>query len=58
MHDEVLMRVMHGGADRLEQLETGRDIQAESIAIGIDRRAVDILHDDVRSLVRQRTPVE
>ena len=58
MHDEVLMRVVHGGADGLEQLETGRDVQAERIAIGIDRCAVDVLHDDVSGLVRQRAAVE
>ena len=52
------MRVVHGGADGLEQLETGRDVQAERIAIGIDRCAVDVLHDDVSGLVRQRAAVE
>ena len=52
MHDEVLMRVMHRGTNRLKELEPGYDVQAVRVAVLVDGHAVDIFHDDVRGPVR------
>ncbi len=57
MHDEVLMRVMHRGTDRLKKLEPGYDVQAVRVAERVDGDAVDIFHDDVRGPVRQGAAV-
>ena len=57
MHDEILMRVMHCGTNRLKKLEPGYDVQAVRVAVGIDGDAVDILHDDVGGPVREGATV-
>ena len=58
MHDEVLVRVMHGGAHGLKQVEPSRDSQTVRVAIDIDGDAIDIFHDQVGRPVRQSAAVQ
>ena len=48
MHDEILMRVVHGFADALHQTQTGLERQMCVGAIAIQRDPVDVLHHEVR----------
>ena len=58
MNDEILVRVMHCGTNRLKQLETSRDIQTIRVAIGVNGDAIDVLHDYVGGSVRQGAAVQ
>ena len=48
MDDQVLMRVLDGGADVDEQLESLAEVELSLIAILIERLAFDVLHYQVR----------
>ena len=48
MDDQVLMRVLDGGADVDEQLEPLAEVELSLIAVLIERLAFDVLHDQVR----------
>lgn len=43
----VLMSVLYGFADAAEQLQTCLDVELMSIAVLVERLAVDVLHDEV-----------
>jgi hypothetical protein len=58
MNDEVLVGVVHRGANRLKQFQSGIDVQPMRIAESIDGDAVDVLHDDVGASVRQGPAVQ
>ncbi len=51
MDDPFLVRVLQRVAGLQEQLEPLADRQALAIAVGRDRLARDVLHDEVRSAV-------
>jgi hypothetical protein len=58
MDDQVLMRVVHRGADVTEETKARRDPELAPIAVHRDRHAVDVLHDEKRKLVVGDTAVE
>ena len=58
VHDQVLVRVLHGVADLAKQLEPRRDRQTLLVAVLVDRLAVHVLHDEVRRTLGRRTAVE
>ena len=58
MHDQVLMSVMHRGANDGEQLEPRRYVEPMGIAEGVDRHAVDVLHDQIGGAIRQGSAVQ
>ena len=47
MDDEVLVRIMHHAADRLEQLQPLVDGQAVRIAVAVEGLAFDVFHDHI-----------
>jgi hypothetical protein len=58
MDDQILVRVSDRGADTLEQLQALGDRQVPSIAVLVDRLALDELHDEVGQAVVGRPSVE
>ena len=58
MYHEVLVRILHGVAHRRDQSQPGVDVESVLIAIAVDRRAVDVLHGEVRELVVGDATVE
>src|SRR5690606_34121454 len=58
VHDEVLMRVVHGRADLLKQSNALFHAQPASIAVDIDGFAVDVFEDEVRRSVGSASAVE
>src|SRR5262249_5209615 len=50
VHDQVLMREMHGGAHVPEEPHARADAEGAPLAILGDRRAVDVLHYKERQL--------
>ena len=47
MNDQILMRVLDGGADVDEQLESLAQVEPALVAVLIERLALDVLHDQV-----------
>src|SRR6266852_5482332 len=58
MHDQVLMRVLHRLTDVDEDLETAIEGECVFATVGRDRRALDVLHDEVRHAVVRHATVE
>ena len=58
VNHEVLVRVLHRGADSAEQPQALRNRQRLSIAVLGDRSAIDVLHDEERSAIRQRARIQ
>ncbi len=58
MHDQVLMGVMHRGANDGEQLEPRRYVEPMGIAEGVDRNPIDVLHDQIGGAIRQGSAVQ
>jgi hypothetical protein len=51
VNDLFLMRIMHGGGDGAEQLKPLQRRQLVRVAEYVDRKAFDIIHDEVRKAV-------
>ena len=51
MDNQILVHILHRGADLPEQRDPLGDRQAVAIAILIDRRALDVIHHEVRFAV-------
>ncbi len=58
MHDQVLVRVVDGRAHRAHQRDPLFGRQSPAVAVGVDRFAVDVLHDEVRRAVRRAPAIE
>ena len=58
MDDLPLMRVLHRVADLAEQLEPRVDVQRALVAEAVDRRALHVLHHEVRTPVGSHAAVE
>ena len=58
MDDEVLVRVLDGGADVEEQPQPRVDPEPVRVAVGGDRLTVDVLHHEVRQLAVGHAAVE
>jgi hypothetical protein len=58
MNDEILVRVMHCGANRLKQPQPSRYIEAIRVAEGVDGDAIDVLHDNVSCSIRERPAIQ
>src|ERR1044071_1024443 len=52
MDDKMLMGVMDRGADLAEELEPRRNAKVMAIAILVDPKAFDVLHDEKRNTIR------
>ena len=50
MDDEILVRVVHGGAHIMEETQPLLDPEALAVAVGGDRHAIHVLHDEERQL--------
>src|SRR5205814_9816419 len=51
MDDQMLVGVMHRRADLAEELEPGRGGKVAAIAIFVDPKTLDILHNEKRNTV-------
>ena len=58
VHHQVLVRVLHRGADLAEEVDPGVEPQAVPVAVLVDGRALDVLHDQVRPAVVGRAAVQ
>src|SRR5262249_23112874 len=58
MDDQVLMRVVHRAADGAEETKARADPELVPIAVGGDRHAVDVLHDEKWKLAVRDAAVE
>ncbi|MEM7351389.1 MAG: hypothetical protein AAF657_11320, partial [Acidobacteriota bacterium] len=58
MDDEILVCVLHRGADLAEELDALANAQALAITVLVDASALDALHDEVGSAVFGRAAVE
>ena len=58
MHDEILMRVPHGVADRAEDAEPLLDAQSMPVTVLRQRRSLDELQREIRPSVRRFADVE
>jgi hypothetical protein len=58
VHDEVLVRVLHCVAHGEQQSDARADVEAMTIAIGIDRLAFDELHHEIRLPALRRAAVD
>ncbi len=56
--DQVLVRVLHGGADVTKELEARRGVEPVRVAVVDDRLPLDVLHREVRPAVRRAATVE
>src|SRR5450631_485325 len=52
MDDKMLVGVMDRGADFAEELEPGRSGEVMTIAILVDPKTLNVLHDEKRNTVR------
>jgi hypothetical protein len=52
----LLVRVLHGVADLDEQVDARVAAEPAPVAVGGDRLAADVLHDEVRESRRRVTP--
>ena len=58
MDDQVLVRVMHGGADCAEELQAIGDGYVPVVAVIVQRLALDVFEDEVGNAVLGRSAVE
>ena len=58
MHDQVLVRVVDGRAHGADQRDAFFGRESPAVAVGVDRLAVDVLHDEVGRAVRRAPAVE
>ena len=58
MNDLAIVRVLHGVEHGEAQPHAVRDVQAAVVGIAIDRRAVDVLHHEVRQSLGRGAAVE
>jgi hypothetical protein len=58
VHDEVLMRILHGGAHFAEQYDSLPNPKTAAPAIFVDRQAFDVLHDKIWLSIGSRTAIE
>ena len=54
----MLMHVVHGGAQRAEQIDALVHAELAVVAVGVDRLTFDVLHHEVRCAVLGRSAVE
>ncbi len=58
MHDQAAVRVAHRVAHGQEEAQARRDVEPRLVAVAIDRRALDVFHDEVWQAVGGRAAVE
>ena len=56
--DQVLVRVLHGGADVTKELQARGGVEPVRVAVVDDRLPFDVLHGEVRPAVRRAATVE
>src|SRR5436190_22261767 len=58
MNNKLSMRIRNCRADFAEQLKAFRDPQPVGIAIFVDRKALDVFHDEIRLAIFGRPAIE
>jgi hypothetical protein len=58
MNNQVLMRIVNCRANCLKEFQARIEIKSMRIAKFIDRHAVDVFHDEIRTAVGQGAPVQ
>ena len=56
--DQVLVRVLDGGADLPKEPQPGRSVEPVRVAVVDDRLPLDVLHREVRPAVRRAAAIE